>query len=296
MHDQRWRGVQLRDLIALQVVAEEGSFVAAARRLAYTQPAVSGQIRALERCVGVRVIERVRGSRSVAPTEAGRILIRHAAAITGRLAAACAEIESLQDGPTLRIGSFRELSISLLPEILASAAVERVDVRVGADVGAVVNGELDAAFTVGVPAEGALVADVVLTDRYVVLVRRRDPLADRAVVHADDVAGRPLVAPPASRYQVAVETMLGLEPALTRRVDDCGHVAGFVAAGLGYGLVPALGLTLPPQLVALVLDEAAAARPIAFVRRRGAELPGAFEAAVFAVCRRHSAGALRAAG
>ena len=168
--------------------------------------------------------------------------------------------------------------------------------RDGADAGAVVNGELDAAFTVGVPAAAALLADVVLSDRYVVVARRRDPLAERAVVRAADLAGLPLVAPPAGRHQVAVETMLGLEPVLARRVDDSGHVAGFVAAGLGYGLVPALGLTLPPQLVALALDDPAAARPIAFVRRHEAELPERFEAAVFAVCRRRSAGALRAAG
>jgi len=53
------RSLNLDQLRALVEVSEQGSFSAAARRLNLTQPAVSLQIRELERRFGVRLIERL---------------------------------------------------------------------------------------------------------------------------------------------------------------------------------------------------------------------------------------------
>src|SRR5262249_43974328 len=53
------RGLNLDQLRALVEVVERGSFSAAARELHLTQPAVSLQIRELERRFGVRLIERL---------------------------------------------------------------------------------------------------------------------------------------------------------------------------------------------------------------------------------------------
>ena len=79
-HDQ-WLGVELRHLAALEAVVEEGSFGRAARRLGYTQSAVSQQIAQLEKVVGAKLLERPGGPRAVSPTDAGRLLLRHADAI-----------------------------------------------------------------------------------------------------------------------------------------------------------------------------------------------------------------------
>src|SRR5439155_1512437 len=75
MQTDRLLGVELRHLLALQAVAEEGSFGRAAIRLGYTQSAVSQQIAALERIVGEKLIERPGGPRPVSPTEAGQLLV-----------------------------------------------------------------------------------------------------------------------------------------------------------------------------------------------------------------------------
>lgn len=65
--------VLLRTLVA---VAEAGSFTAAAERLCVTQSAVSRRIRQLEEHYGVALLDR--GSDSVSPTTAGRLLAEKA--------------------------------------------------------------------------------------------------------------------------------------------------------------------------------------------------------------------------
>src|SRR5213080_77720 len=85
MEPDRLLGVELRHLLALQAIAEHGSFGRAARALGYTQSAISQQMAALERAVGEKLIERPGGPRLVSLTEAGLLLLRHAEAIVARL-------------------------------------------------------------------------------------------------------------------------------------------------------------------------------------------------------------------
>ena len=96
MQTDSWLGVELRHLLALQAVAEEGSFGRAARSLGYTQSAISQQIAALERIVGQRLIDRPGGPRPVTLTDAGALLLTHARAINARLAAAQADLDCVR--------------------------------------------------------------------------------------------------------------------------------------------------------------------------------------------------------
>src|ERR671929_96326 len=88
MEADRWAGLELRHLLALDAVAREGSFGRAAVSLGYTQSAVSQQIATLERLVGERLVERPGGPRPVSLTEAGTVLLRHAEGIVARHRAA----------------------------------------------------------------------------------------------------------------------------------------------------------------------------------------------------------------
>src|SRR5919201_2305215 len=65
-----------RQLAAFCAVVEKKSFSQAAERLGVTQPAVSLQIRALEKRLGVQLLDR--SGRRVEPTEAGLRLYRNA--------------------------------------------------------------------------------------------------------------------------------------------------------------------------------------------------------------------------
>ena len=53
LEHSRWLGLQVRALHALVAVAEEGSFVNAARRLGYSRSTISHQIAQLEAAVDV---------------------------------------------------------------------------------------------------------------------------------------------------------------------------------------------------------------------------------------------------
>src|ERR687885_2157914 len=65
-----------RQLVAFCAVVEKRSFSQAAERLGVTQPAVSLQIRSLEKRLGRRLLDR--SGRRVEPTEAGLRLYRGA--------------------------------------------------------------------------------------------------------------------------------------------------------------------------------------------------------------------------
>ncbi|WP_395701546.1 LysR family transcriptional regulator [Aquabacterium sp.] len=99
-------------------VAERGSFSAAAERLGLTQPAVSLQIRALERHLGTTLVERV--GRVARPSAAGAELLAHAAQIEAAVAAASAAVgrRALGGAGRVRIGTGATACIFLLPPLL----------------------------------------------------------------------------------------------------------------------------------------------------------------------------------
>src|SRR5690349_22656688 len=120
MDSDRWLGVELRHLAALQAIAEHGSFGRAAESLGYTQSAVSQQLAQLEKLVGQRLIDRPGGARPAQLTEAGRMLLIHADAIVARLRAARADLSALASGEAgaLRVGAFQSAGARILPQLL----------------------------------------------------------------------------------------------------------------------------------------------------------------------------------
>jgi DNA-binding transcriptional LysR family regulator len=97
-----------RQLAAFCAVIEKKSFSQAAERLGVTQPAVSLQIRALEKRLGVQLVDR--SGRRVEPTEAGQRLYRNAQRV---LAAEELLLDELTEGE--RISGRFELGASTGP-------------------------------------------------------------------------------------------------------------------------------------------------------------------------------------
>lgn len=104
---------------AFVAVVEEGGLSAAARRLHVSQPALSQTVSALERRLGVRLLER--GSTGARATEAGLTLVTEARAVLARYDQALAAVSAhSESGALLRIG----VPLELPPELLSTALID----------------------------------------------------------------------------------------------------------------------------------------------------------------------------
>src|SRR3990172_4969517 len=111
----RWSLAQLQ---TVEGVARQGSSSRAARELHLTQPAVSMQVRHLERELGVPLLERV-GKRAF-PTRAGELLLGHAARAVRELETGVEVVQQLRGvvAGRIRLGTSASFSIYLLPSAL----------------------------------------------------------------------------------------------------------------------------------------------------------------------------------
>ena len=266
MEADRWLGVELRHLAALQALAEEGSFGRAAHKLGYTQSAVSQQIATLERIVGERLVERPGGPRPVTLTEAGRLLLRHAESIMARLQAAQADISALSAGSAgmLRIGTFQSVGAKVLPTIMRRFAEGWPDVEIelreshsDLELALMIErGELDVSF-VQLPIDNpALETIELLRDPYVVVAPVDSPLVKRERPPTlKEIAELPLIGYRECRSTAIFADQLrttGREPKFVFRSDDNGIVQGLAAAGIGIAVVPLLTVDENDDSVAVI--------------------------------------------
>jgi DNA-binding transcriptional LysR family regulator len=254
LKEGNWHGVELRHLVALQAVASERSFSAAARSLGYTQSAISGQIIALERLIGSRLFVRVRGRRPLELTPAGDVLLAHASAILERLKAAQLAVGAAQppDGPRLRIGAFWGVAEAVLPGVRDRIGADSFELREEGGVEVLLDRverrTLDLAL-VPLPArDGPFQWLRVWDDPYVAIAKRGDRIAAGPWLSIGELAAMPLLT-------------LGIVPRtpgfpfdVRASVNTVAAVVSFVDAGHGIGLVPSLALELPLSFTPLRVD------------------------------------------
>jgi molybdate transport repressor ModE-like protein len=279
--NSQWLGVEIRHFAALQALAAEGSFGRAARRLGYTQSAVSQQIQTLERIVGEQLVERPGGPRPATLTEAGHLLLRHAESIVARLQAAQADLHALRSGEagSLRVGTFQSVGARVLPEIMRRFAAQWPKVEVmldehedGVVAGLVERGEVDVGFVLLPVDDGPLETFELLRDPYVLLVPAGSELASGPAPALEDVTAGPLVGFRGGRSMEPVEAALrstGHEPRWAFRSNDNGTVQGLVGAGVGNAILPLLTVDeTDPRIAIRDLGERVPPRLVAIARHR----------------------------
>jgi molybdate transport repressor ModE-like protein len=249
-----WSQLELRHVLALDAIAREGSFWAAAEALYCSQSAVSQQVAALERITGQRLVERSRGRREVAVTEAGRLLLRHAEAIVARLNAARADFLAYAEGAAgvLRVGIYQSVGQRIVPALLRAFATSWPQVCVRLEERAdyadllrlVEHGDLDLAFGMLPLPAGPFDSVELLHDPYLLVVPACWPIgAGPRAPRLREVRGLPVVG---YRSCPSVELLRqgGVDPDVVFRSDDNGTVQAAVSAGIGIAVAPRLSLDL----------------------------------------------------
>jgi DNA-binding transcriptional LysR family regulator len=192
--------VELRQLRYFVTVAEELHFGRAAERLLIGQPAVSQQIRRLERELRVELFDRT--PRTVRLTSAGQSFLPAARAVLTAEDAARAIAAELATGRTgvLRLGTITGLGERLdrILDVFETQApgmrLELVALPARERLAQLADGRLDAAFVRGtIPAHAPELAHLPLwQDALVAAVPARHPLAERATLRLADLAELPL--------------------------------------------------------------------------------------------------------
>jgi DNA-binding transcriptional LysR family regulator len=192
--------VDLRHLLTFRTVVDRGSFSQAAEELEVSQPAVSFQIRALEKLLDQRLLDR--SGRRVAVTEAGEIVYRHARRMLGMEAELLRELEDIgtRVAGRLVLGSSTGPGEVLLPRLLAAFRAEHPEVSVALVVqdtqtvcDRVLDGELELGVVGAERAHRGLVFERLVRDELVAIVPPEHRLAGKEAVRLEDLRGEPFL-------------------------------------------------------------------------------------------------------
>lgn len=278
-----------RHIKTFHAVVRAGSYSAAARTLGYTQPAITQQMKALERSVGTPLFVRV--GRRMRLTEAGETLARHAEVILESIGTAQQQMESLT---RLRAGkvtvcAFPSAGATVVPEALAALAAEHPGIRVDLveeeppeSLRRVVRGECDITLAFTYPGLREQVPDELveiplLEDQLTVLLPAGHPMARRRAVKLAELAGERWIAGclrcRANFLHECAE--LGFAPEIAFTTDDNLVVQSLVAEGLGIAMVPGLVLSflVHQKVTGRALDPASRRQVSAYVLREHLRVP-----------------------
>ncbi|MEU9131927.1 LysR family transcriptional regulator [Kitasatospora sp. NPDC048540] len=283
--------IDVQRLAVLREVARHGSFNRAAQELHCTPSAVSQQIAALERSLGVPAVER--STRGVTLTDAGRLLVEAADAIAAELADTQQRLDRLTaERTTLTVATFASAGRRLLPAALAGFLADHPEVALTVleaepeeSLPAVREGRADLAlayhFDGPPPARPGDRSGLDWTplgaDPLHVVLPRRHPAALRAGSRPPRLAEladqRWILGCRASAAQVTrYAELAGIELQICCTATDYDFAQSLVHAGVGIALIPELGLTRHPGLVALPLAGPGPCRHLGLAlsrRRRG---------------------------
>lgn len=271
--------VHLRTLVE---VVKTGSFAEAARRLGYTSSAVSQQISAFERAVGVTLFERE--AHSIRPASAALLIADRGGELLAALDGFEHEVKAMVQGlrGRLRIGTFPTASSRIVPKALARLQADLPDAEIRLDeaepddvLPLVLTGELDLALVYAYdlvprtwPEE--LTVSPLLDESLLVMVPADHPAAKNNV-KLEDLKDERWIA---SRDGTSGATCLtrlcaaaGFAPRIAFRSNDYEVVQSLVAAGVGVALIPALGYRPLPGTHAMPLRHKPLRRHVHVVHR-----------------------------
>jgi DNA-binding transcriptional LysR family regulator len=242
--------MEFRSLRYLVSLFERGSFTAAAKDHYVTQPAVSIQLRKLQKELGTRLFE-VQGRR-VRFTRAGEIVLEYALRFSDlerELQRELDDLEGLRKGRVL-LGTIDAASIYVLPDVYSHFQHRYPGIDIHLEVAPTVpllrklrDNELD--FVVGtLPGDERddLERFSVYEEPLVVIAPPRHPLAMRRRVTASDLARHPFITfHGESITRRIIERVLidkGVTPKISMEIDSPEAIKNLVSSGMGLAILP----------------------------------------------------------
>lgn len=245
------KGLNLDYLATFRSVIELGSFSAAAERHGLTQPAVSLQVRQLEKRLGARLVERV--GRIARATMAGSQLLEHADHIEAAVSSAIEAVAQHGAGTPgrVRLGTGATACIFLLPPLLARLRRQLPGLEITVSTGntgdmlkAIEENLMDIGL-VTLPASGRSLETVpVLRDDFLLIAPEGMQLLDR--ISSENIAKLPLLLfEPGGNTRRIVDRWFASGGAVPEPVMSLGSVEAIkamVEAGVGCSIVPGMSV------------------------------------------------------
>lgn len=246
-------------------VIEEGSFHAAARRLHRSQPAISHQIRALERETGYPLVDR-RTARATPPGEQvyarGKRLIADAENLLRAASAASGD-----PPPEIRVGCSDTTALHLLPKAVREFTRTNPATRLrllsrSTDelLAATKRGDLDVAIVTLPINDDELETSHLGAQRFVLVVPSGHSLATRKRIRLSSIADVPfLQLDPSTRTGQVLRANLrnaGISPWIAVDSGSFEVIKRYVAEGVGVALLPEIAMARREKgLVAISVPE-----------------------------------------
>lgn len=245
----------LRQLSVYASVARAGSFTEAARELRVAQSSLSRTVLAMERGMGVRLLERT--TRRVVCTPEGEELLAVAERVLGSHRAEMAGLERFLGGSrgTVTVATLPSVAAVLLPSVIArfrerapEVGVHLLDGMSRKALDLLSAGECDLALAVTGDLPPDLCARPLVRDRYFAVVPPGHPFAERAALRWRDLAEEPFIAiGEDSSVRAGTDfafSRAGVTPEHVIQAGNISTVGGLLSAGLGVSALPALVRTL----------------------------------------------------
>ncbi|GAB2799869.1 LysR family transcriptional regulator [Streptomyces chlorus] len=244
--------MELRQLRYFLALAEECHFGRAAARLHVAQPALSQQIKQLERELGISLFNR--STRRVEPTEAGRHLTDYARALVMEEERARAHMRELATGHAGRVsvGFIGTATYDVLPRVARTVRAKlpkiTMDLRGELLTPRLVEGLLSGVFDLAVLRGAASEENIRITplrsEPLVAVLPSHHRLAGRPSIPLEALAGEPFVIHPSQSRSSMYDRVLsacrraGFRPDPLLEVGETATLVVLVAAGHGVALVP----------------------------------------------------------
>ena len=278
--------MELRHLRTFEAVARHRSFTRASEELMVAQPAVSQQVRRLERELGVDLLRRT--SRHVALTEPGEVLLAGARRVLAEAASVVDELQALRGlrSGRVAVGAMPPMPRLDVPSLIAAfhALHPAIGVRLDEDTAAnalamLRRGELDLSFAFLSPEEaGADLAGVLLLEEELVVAVAHDHrLAKRRRLQPAALRDETLVAfKSGSALRAAGDAALaaaGVAPRIAFESNELLTVRAIAALGLAVAILPRGFVDVPQaDVVGIPLGSRPVRQPVSLLWRAGERL------------------------